>query len=362
MLISSEWGSLRLFKNRDGLFTEITEQTGLDKWPGLWKGVATGDFTNNGLPDIVAANIGLNSPYQMKHNHPLRIYYINTDGFGSTDIVYAYANENGDYFPGNRLYKFQEKQVGLNRMDSHKEFARATLKEILGDRYEQTPYKEITTLEHMVFINKGDYFEAFPLPSEAQLSAGFHVGVADFDNDGNEDIFLSQNNFTVPPDQSRMDAGRGLVMLGDGKGNFTPLSGSASGIKIYGEQRGAAFSDFDQNGKVDLAVSQNGNKMKLFQNRSERTGYRITLQGPPSNRDGVGSGIRLIYENGEKGPLRDIQSGSGYWSQNSYTQVMGTGENKIKEIEIHWFDGKILTVEAIPGQLNYIIPHPEAEN
>jgi len=150
--------------------------------------------------------------------------------------------------------------------------------------------------------------------------------------------------------------------MGDGNGNFTPLSGTESGIKIYGEQRGAAFSDFNQNGKVDLAVSQNGNRIKLYQNRTERTGYRITLQGPQANRNGVGSGIRFVYENGEKGPLREIQSGSGYWSQNSYTQIMGAGENIIKEIEIIWFDGEISSVDAFPDQLNYIITHPEAEN
>lgn len=361
LLVSTEWGTLKLFKNVDGEFKEITEEVGLNKWSGMWKGVATGDFTNNGLPDIVAANIGLNSSYQITHNQPLRMYYDNS-GFGSTDIFDTHANENGEYVPRNRLYKFQEQQIELNRMSSHKQFASATMKEILGDRYEQTPYKEVNTLEHMVFINRGDHFEAYPLPREAQRSAGFHVGVADFNNDGNEDVFLSQNNFTVPPDKSRMDAGRGLILMGDGGGNFIPLSGSESGIKIYGEQRGAAFSDFNQNGKVDLAVSQNGNKMKLYQNNSEKTGYRVTLQGLPSNRNGVGSGIRLVYKNGEKGPLREIQSGSGYWSQNSYTQVMGSGDNEIKEIEIIWYDGEVSSVDAFPGQLEYIIAHPAAEN
>ncbi|MFO7847240.1 MAG: FG-GAP-like repeat-containing protein [Balneolaceae bacterium] len=362
LLVSTEWGTLRLFKNENGEFKEITEQVGLDKWSGMWKGVATGDFTNNGLPDFVAANIGLNSPYQIKQNQPLRIYYTNTEGIRSKDIIDAFADENGEYIPRNRLYKFQEQQVGLNHMSSHKEFAGATLKEILGDRYDQTPYKVVNTLEHMIFINKGDHFEAYPLPREAQISAGFHVGVADFDNDGNEDVFLSQNNFTVPPDKSRMDAGRGLVLMGDGNGGFTPLSGSESGIKIYGEQRGAAFNDFNQNGKVDLAVSQNGNKMKLYLNRTEKAGYTVTLQGPPSNRNGVGSGVRLVYENGEKGPLREIQSGSGYWSQNSYTQVMGPGENVIKQIEIIWFDGIKEVTDANPGQMNYMILHPDAED
>lgn len=115
----------------------------------------------------------------------------------------------------------------------------------------------------MLFLNKGDSFEAHPLPLEAQYTAAFHVGVADFDNDGNEDIFLSQNFFAVPEQEPRLDAGRGLILKGDGKGNFIPVSGTESGVKIYGEQRGAAFSDFNMDGKVDMAVSQNGAETKL---------------------------------------------------------------------------------------------------
>lgn len=363
LLVSTEWGTLRLFENRDAIFTEITEQVGLDAWTGWWKGVATGDFTNNGLLDIVAVNIGLNTPYQIKNNYPLRMYYSDIDGFGSMDIIEAYANENGDYLPRKRLYRFQEHQMNLNRMGSHKEFAASTLREILGNRYDQIPYKEINTIEHMVFINRGDYFEAYPLPVEAQFSAGFHAGVADFNNDGNEDIFISQNFFAVPQDDPRMDAGRGLILLGDGHGNFEPLSGSKSGIRIYGEQRGAAFADFNGNGKTDLAVSQNANKLKLFENQTERIGIRVRLEGPLSNRDGVGSSIRLVYRNGDKGPRRDIQSGSGYWSQNSFTQVLGTAASlgEVSEIEVVWYDGTVQSADIEPEQINYIISHPENE-
>ncbi|MEX2395457.1 MAG: VCBS repeat-containing protein, partial [Balneolales bacterium] len=54
LLISTEWGSLKLFENRNGRFHEITEEVGLDAYTGWWNGIATGDFTNNGFPDIIA--------------------------------------------------------------------------------------------------------------------------------------------------------------------------------------------------------------------------------------------------------------------------------------------------------------------
>jgi len=361
LLISSEWGTLRLFENRNGRFREITAQMGLDSFSGWWKGVAVGDFTNNGLPDIVAANIGQNSAWQLKNGKPIRIYYSDLDGFGTIDIIEAYTRSSGDYVPRRKLYEFQEQQISLNHMGSHREFASATLRDILGHRYDGADYKEINTLEHMVFLNWGDHFEARPLPKEAQFSAGLHAGVADLNNNGNEDIFLSQNFFAVPENQIRMDAGRGLVLLGDGNGNFTAMSGSESGIKVYGEQRGSAFGDFNNNGRTDLAVSQNGNRLMIYRNQAEKRGYRFTLQGPASNESSVGSAIRLVYEDGSKGPRRDIQAGSGYWSQNSFTQVLGYGEIRPVAVEISWFDGTSQTMNLADEQKDYIITHPNYE-
>ncbi len=87
--------------------------------------------------------------------------------------------------------------------------------------------------------------------------------MADFDGDGNEDIFLSQNFFGVELETSRYDAGLGLCLRGDGKGGFKALSGQESGIRVFGQQRGCAVSDFDGDGRVDLVVTQNAGKTRL---------------------------------------------------------------------------------------------------
>lgn len=360
LLLSTEWGTLRLFESNDGIFREITSERGLDKWSGWWNGVSTGDFNNDGLPDIIATNLGLNTQYQIRSGQPLRLYYTNQYGSGGTAIIEAYPGGQGAYLPRRRLYAFQQQNVRFNRMSSHNEFVNSTLPEILGDRYEQTPYKEINTLEHSIFINTGSGFEAHPLPQEAQLSMALHPGVADVDNDGNEDLFLSQNFFAVSEELPRMDSGRGLLLRGDGEGGFIPLSGSEGGIRIYGEQRGAAFNDINDDGKVDLAVSQNEAKTRLFLNRTERAGYRVRLNGPPSNRDGIGSGIRLVYDNGEKGPYREIRSGAGYRSQDSFTQILGAARD-VKEIEIYWFDGVRESVPVMDDEMNYVISYPDHE-
>jgi enediyne biosynthesis protein E4 len=339
LLISTEWGTLKLFENRNGQFREITDETGLAGYKGWWKGVATGDFTNNGLTDIVALNIGLNSSYQIRDGRPLRIYYDDFNWDGRLNILETwYSDEVGAYVPRRKLHDFESIPTILRNVSSHREFAVSSIETIFDQEFDGVPYKEINTLEHMVFINTGDGFVGQPLPAKAQFSSAFSAVVADFDNDGNEDLFISQNFFAFPDNTPRLDAGRGLILKGDGRGNFTPMSGSDSGIKVYGEQRGAALSDINRNGKVDLVVTQNNDQTKLFMNRADKPGIRVSLEGPESNQLAIGSSLRLVYSDGSKGPRRSVQAGSGYGSQNSTTQVMGMAGDPV-QIEVTWFDG-----------------------
>jgi hypothetical protein len=201
-------------------------------------------------------------------------------------------------------------------------YADATVETILGTQMSRMDRLSAVTLDHMIFRNRGDHFEAMPLPADAQLAPASYVGIADFNGDGIEDIFLSQNFFPTSIGTPRYDTGRGLLLLGDGKGGFTPMTGAQSGITIYGDQRGAAYADYDGDGRLDLAVSQNGAATQLLHNRGAKPGLRVRVQGPAANPDGIGASIRIVYGD-RMGPAREIEAGSGYWSQNGAVQVMG---------------------------------------
>jgi hypothetical protein len=234
----------------------------------------------------------------------------------------------------------EEKQTFLN-------YAQSSLGEIFGNSLNTSPYLEANTLESMVFINNGSGFDPIILPIEAQVTTAMHAGVADLNGDGHEDIFLSQNFFAVQNETDRNDSGRGLVILGDGKGTFKSYPGHESGILIYGEQRGAAFADFNMDGRTDVVVTQNGAQTKLYQNDQAKPGLRVRLRGPKENPFSFGAKVSVHYNDGSYGPVREIQSGSGYWSQNSPVQVMGLNGNAT-HIKIKWPDGSEST-EPLKG-------------
>ena len=209
---------------------------------------------------------------------------------------------------------------------------------MLGDKVVGVRELRATTFDSMVFLNRGDHFEARRLPIEAQFAPAFGVSVADFDGDGNEDVFLAQNFFGVDAETSRHDAGSGLVLLGDGRGGFRALGPREAGIAIYGEQRGSAVADFDGDGRIDLAVAQHKGPTKLLRNVRGLPGVRVTLRGPRENPTAVGAMVRLKF--GERfGPAREIHAGSGYWSQDSATLVQAAPVAPTT-LQVRWPNGQ----------------------
>ena len=349
LILACEWGSLRVYHNRDkGQLEEITKSVGLADFTGWWTGVTTGDFDGDGRMDLVAGNWGRNNKYRIHMRQPLRIYFGDLDGNGIVEFLEAYHDEAmGKVVPAPiwDMFSAAMPTVG-SRYKDFRSFGQAGVEEILGRTLDSMGKLQVKTLDSMVFWNRVDGFEAEPLPLEAQLAPVFGLSVGDMDGDGSEDLFMSQNFFGVDRDTSRLDAGRGLWLRGDGRGKFEAVAGQVSGVTVYGEGRGTALADYDGDGRIDLVVGQNGGATKLFRNVGAKPGLRIRLRGHPGNPRGVGAVIRL-KRNGRLGPSREIHAGSGYWSQDSVVTVIGWQEIA-SEVWVRWPGGRI-TTRPIPA-------------
>jgi hypothetical protein len=235
-----------------------------------------------------------------------------------------------------------------SRLPTFAAFARADVDSVVGHRHASAARIGATTFDHMLWLNRGDHFEAHSLPRIAQLAPAFAPVVGDFDGDGHEDLFLAQNFSATALWTPRFDAGEGLILLGDGHGGFRPMSVLQSGVRVLGDQRGAAAADYDGDGRLDLAVSQNGAATTLWHNRGAIQGVRVRLVGSAGNPFGIGAQLRVMSAQ-SAGPMREVRAGSGYWSMDAPTAVLAQppGANSVW---VRWPGGRTQTVPLAPNQ------------
>jgi hypothetical protein len=325
---------------------------------GWWNGVAAGDFDGDGRLDLVVAGWGRNTRFQRYLARPLRLYFGDLDEDGVLELLETYfVPELGRYAPW-RDYETVTRALPFVAAlaPTYRAYGEAGVDDLLGERRGEVRLREAAVLESLVLLNRGDRFEARPLPAEAQFAPAFGVTVADFDGDGHEDLFLAQNFFGVEPETSRYDAGRGLLLRGDGASGFTAMSGAESGLAIYGEQRGAAAGDFDADGRADLAVAQNRGATRLYHNRQARPGLRVRLEGPPGNPHAVGAVLR-VGRDGNFGPARELHAGSGWWSQDSAVAVLAVPAGA-SQLQVRWPGGRVV-VHPLPADAREVVITPE---
>lgn len=360
LAVASEWSAPKFFRNENGELKEWTPAIaapGEARLTGWWNSVTAGDFDGDGRMDLVLGNQGRNSRYAASVATPRRIWYGDLGSGAGNDIIETWVD------PASKEDRMEREYMMIHSLfpasheaaPTYASYSTISFPRLFGTAASNARSVSADTLDSVVLMNRGDRFEAKPLPGQAQWSAAFGLCVADYDGDGDEDLFIAQNSSSAHPFSERLDAGRGLWLRGDGKGGFK--ADLLSGVVAYGDGRGAAVADFDGDGRIDLALSQNGSTTTLWRNTGAKPGVRVRLSGPSGNPSAIGATVRLKY--GERsGPWRELHLGAGYWSCDDPVAVLGkSGEPTA--VEVRWPDGKMMTAPVKPGEAEVRIAFPQ---
>ena len=315
LILAGEWMPVTFLKNTNGKFANVTAASGVQNKTGWWNSIVGGDFRHTGRTDYIVGNVGLNTLYQASEEEPIHITAKDFDKNGgyvpvmSLFLPASAEDKTPKEFPSFGRDDIIERMPTLKkRFDNYNKFANATMQDIFTpDMMKDAQRMKATMFQSCYLRNEGNgKFTMIPLPLQAQFSVLNGMVTDDFDGDGNLDVLISGNDYGTEVFIGRFDALNGLLLKGDGKGNFTPQSILQSGIYIPGNGK-ALVKLMSANGDYVVAASQNKNALKLFTLRQQKQLLKF-------NPDDVTATIH--YANGTT-QKQESYFGSGFLSQSS---------------------------------------------
>ncbi|MES3033186.1 MAG: VCBS repeat-containing protein [Gemmatimonadota bacterium] len=357
LVVTTEFGPVRVLHNDRGRLTDVTRAMGLGTASSRWNGISAGDFDGDGRLDLVATSWGRNTPWQASTDRPYTLLLARLDE-QRLALLFARADSSTQReMPLDGLARLGAALPSVKAtFGTFAEFAAADADAVLGAAAKTAVRIGATTFDHMLFLNRSTRFEARSLPAAAQLAPSSGAVVADFNGDGRDDVFLAQNFFPTEINTMRFDAGAGLLLLGDGAGGLVPQSVRASGIAIRGDMRGAAAADYDGDGRVDLAVSQNGAAMTLWHNQRATPGLRLRLRGSAANPLAIGARVRVLGT-GVASAVHDVRAGGGAWSMDATTLVLAMPAGA-SAISVRWPGGAEQRIPVAAGTRELVLTAP----
>jgi hypothetical protein len=395
--------------NKDGTFTDVTQKAGVTGISGgkkLWSvSAAWLDYDNDGLLDLFVTNYldwspensrvcgapgkRLSCPPSLYKGEPNILYHNNGDGAftdvsaasgiakcigkgmgvaiadydgdGWTDIFVANDNERNFLFKNRRGQEFDEvgvesfvaytddgvpvSSMGVDFRDWSNNGRPGLFVTALGGETFPLFRNEDRKTFTMVTYESGIGFPSFKM-------SGWGAGIYDFDNDGYKDLFsanshVSENADVNPQQQYRQPNG---VFQNLRNATFQDVSAEAGpALRLRAAHRGAAFGDLNNDGKVDVVVSGIGSPAELLYNTSTGSNHWIALEtvGVKSNRDGIGTQIKVTAESGRV-QYNAVTTAGSYASSSDKRAHFGLGRDSlIKEIELRWPSGTVQVLRNV---------------
>ncbi|MDW3194812.1 MAG: VCBS repeat-containing protein [Cytophagales bacterium] len=254
-----EWGEIGLFRNTGVAFEKVTESYGLEDIKGWWFSVTETDANQDGLPDYVVGNVGLNTKFKASVEKPFKVYANDFDANGTLDVVLSQSYKE-KYVPvRGRECSSEQMPFLAKKYETYSSFANASIDEIFGEELNESLALEVNEFRSVLLINKGAQgFEVKPLPNQAQTFPLLSTVTKDLDGDGLDEIILAGNIYNTEVETPRWDGGTGLVLKSDGKGNYHAMQSDKTGIFLSGNVKDLQWLSMEGQGELLLAIRSNG--------------------------------------------------------------------------------------------------------
>jgi hypothetical protein len=240
LILVGEWMPITVFENVNGKLVDATLKYLDKKYNGWWNCLQVSDVNQDGRPDIIAGNLGLNSQCRASDAEPAEMIYKDFDDNGSVDPMLCVYIQHKTYPYVTRDELLDQMSMMRTRFPDYKSYADATMEQVFTpEELKDAKHLSANHLATSLFIsNSTGKLQQVALPMQAQYAPVYTISTLDYNHDGKNDLLLCGNMNHSRIRFGKYDANYGVLLTGDGKGGYQYIAQQPSGFKLNGDVRG----------------------------------------------------------------------------------------------------------------------------